>query len=156
MVFIWRRWIDSANLEGLFGLSWSITVHRGWRLWCRPSSVSVSLRVHVSGDLLQSLDLDLFDLLWKMHVAQPRLLRRTWRVCLFNDLLSLKAAQSRRSDMFGGEKCFGGDIIYRWIDCGRRSAVYFYFSETVHVPCTANRQLSLGVQGKGLHQQTCG
>lgn len=58
------------------------------------------------------------------------------RVCLFNDPLSLKVAQSSGSDMFGQGECFGDDIIYRWVVRGRRTAVYFYCCEIVHVQCS--------------------
>lgn len=55
-------------------------------------------------------------------------------MCLFNDSLSLKVAQSSGSDMFGGEECFADDIIYRWMDRG--SVAYLRCSEIVHVQCS--------------------
>lgn len=47
--------------------------------------------------------------------------------------------------MFGGEECFGDDIIYRWID--RVDVLQSIFTSLRLYMCTlANRQLSLGVQ----------
>lgn len=67
-----------------------------------------------------------------MYLAEQWLLIRT-EGCVYLTIPSLKVAQSSGSDMFGGEECLGDDIIYRWIVRGRRTAVYFYLSEIVHV-----------------------
>lgn len=72
------------------------------------------------------------------------------RVCLFNNLLSLKVAQSSGSDMFGGENVLevtsftGGS----YMGDGRQSI----FAPLRLYMCTvADRQLSLGVQSRAPH-----
>lgn len=61
MVFIWKRWTGFVNLQWVFALSRSITKHPWWRLWCKPSPVSVLMRVHGSEVLFELLDLDVLD-----------------------------------------------------------------------------------------------
>lgn len=46
--------------------------------------------------------------------------------------------------MFERGEFFRVDIIYRWIDRGGRAALYFYFSEIMHVHCSQQEAFHWG------------
>lgn len=127
MVFIWRRWIDSVNLERGFGLSRSITERGRSRLWCKPSSVPVSLRVHGSGTLLKLLDLDVLDPLWKCIWLSTEILIRAEccvckKICWFWKWLNqVEATCSEGRNVLGMTSFTGG------LTAGRTAVPVFFF-----------------------------
>lgn len=79
-----------------------------------------------------------------MYLARHRILIRAECCASKRDLRILKVAQSSGSDVFGGEECFGDDIIYRWTDRGTYCSPlffffsFFYFSEILHAGLTGS------------------